>query len=86
MAQNLHPKRRPQLTGKYDSTRALSTMSTAMSADKSINETLRDAIFDEDKRLGEEVPGAPFVVVGLSYVAILGVVGIATVAAMWWLN
>jgi len=48
-------------------------------------ETLKDAIVDDDKKLGEEVPGAPFALVGLSYIVILGI-ALAGMGLILWLR
>ncbi|MDA8744306.1 hypothetical protein N9N28_06730 [Rubripirellula amarantea] len=56
-----------------------------MSSDKGQIETLKDAVIDEDKKLGEEVPGAPFAVVGLTYPVVLAIVLMAF-ALFYWLT
>ncbi|TWU46632.1 hypothetical protein [Rubripirellula reticaptiva] len=56
-----------------------------MAEEKGQLETLKDAIVDEEKRLGEEVPGAPFAVVGLSYIVILAIV-LAGIGLFFWLR
>jgi len=56
-----------------------------MSDDKGQLETLKDAIVDEDKKLGEEVPGAPFALVGLSYLVILAI-ALAGIGLYLWLR
>ena len=56
-----------------------------MSENESPMENLKDAILDDDKKLGEEVPGAPFAVVGRSYIAIL-LVALAGFGLYLWLR
>ncbi|MGB7347190.1 MAG: hypothetical protein WBD20_23410 [Pirellulaceae bacterium] len=56
-----------------------------MAEEKSQIDTLKDAIVDENKKLGEEVPGAPFALVGLSYIVILGI-ALAGMGLFFWLR
>lgn len=48
-------------------------------------ESLKDAIVDEDKELNEEVPGSPYLLVGLGYFLILLIVFIGF-GLFYWLR
>lgn len=43
---------------------------------------IREAITDKDEKLGENAPGTPFMVVGLSYVTILAIICLVIAAVI----
>jgi hypothetical protein len=56
-----------------------------MADEKGTIESLTDAVVNKDKKLGEEVPGAPFAVVGLTYLVILAIV-LSGISLFIWLR
>ncbi len=54
-----------------------------MPTDELESTKLKTGVFDPQKKLGEEMPGAPFAVVGLTYVALLGIVAIGFGLFLW---
>jgi len=45
---------------------------------------IREAITDKDEKLGENAPGTPFMLVGLSYLTILAVVCLVIAAVFYF--
>ncbi len=45
-----------------------------MASEKSLTEEIKEAVTDDEHSIGEKAPGVPFVLVALSYVAILAAV------------
>ncbi|MGB7327316.1 MAG: hypothetical protein WBD31_20740 [Rubripirellula sp.] len=54
-----------------------------MSSEKPMTEEIKEAVNENEHSIGEKVPGAPFAIVALSYVAILAVACFAIAAIVW---
>ena len=58
-------------------------MNSTESEPQTVGETIKATMTSEDKPLGEKVPGAPFAVVALTYLAILAVSGLVLATILW---
>ncbi|WP_146577272.1 hypothetical protein [Neorhodopirellula pilleata] len=47
---------------------------------------IREAITDKNEKLGENAPGAPFMVVGLSYITILAILCLVIAAVLYFIR
>jgi hypothetical protein len=57
-----------------------------MANEKSIVEETKDAVTNNERPLGEEAPGTPFLMVALSYLAVLAAVSGVVALIMWSSN
>ena len=54
-----------------------------MNEEKSMTEEIKDAITDEEHPLEEKARSAPFAILALTYIVILGVASLAVAAIVW---
>lgn len=54
-----------------------------MSTNKTAYEEIKEAFTDNEHSIGEKAPGTPFVLVALSYLAILAIACVSLGFAMW---
>ncbi len=57
-----------------------------MASENGMAEEIKDAVNDNEHSIGEKVPGTPFAIVAMSYLAVLALVCLAIGAFIWMMR